>query len=867
MLASRFGATALPDNMADDTMEISSETGHNIGDEDIDIDIDFTAGHVDEDYVLEDATSNTGFGDEFHAQPSPAVGHDDLMIDEDDESYSMPMDGADVMQDDDAQNMEDEALAMSFAPANIPNVLVEEGHSRDTSHLAADGSMKDEVSWETNDEPEEASNQADVNLEDPKEEHHESHQEEDGDLQEGTDIKEVEAPDAGTPREDSRPNTPRNISPKVDTVGEEPRSPPASISAPNVESQDHGTEHSADVLGISSASQDIVSTIETSTAEETTSVSLSHEVVVVYQNSEYSLFSKSETDDIDSYFLSDLSIKEKPLSNLFEAIRDVIRDDLNDEDELCISIEDLGLEIEEVSCISTHVQQAALTYSGQMSSLTEGITMAQIINLREKLLQNDGVESVRPLGLLLGTRPNFLTRFANLISGASEGKGLSELVNWDEQSESFDDSAHVTENELGEELEDESYETDGRLRDVEEKEASEEQQQESFDDNLAQEPTTEQEPPQETGDAQSVDASGTATTNDSKAQPTATKDVLPLQKTEASDSGEYDEDGDLIDYSDVEDEARPELRKDAKPRPTNLETDDHRSHNGTFTDFIPPCLRPNTCFCSKCNDLLLAEYEAINEDLRRRSISRTAEDNLLEQGAELSVANEGGVYDHGTKLEAENGMEYNENDEEDFEQGSQDPGHEDAPADFDEDHTVEFDNHEDEFYIEDSDIEGGEVLEDDEPTLELISGAGQENFDEFDFGEDDDTQHQNHSIFADQESQSHNYHNTAGERTAPLSKETFSIGSSLGFADAPDSESAASERTLEAQPVSTADLTAVLNEENEDEIDYDDDEEPDVLEVEVQEPNMKVLQPMKSGPGKRQRADDDGTSMGSKGMY
>jgi hypothetical protein len=854
--------------MADDTMEISSEHGQNIGDEDIDFDIDFTAGHVDEDYVLEDAASNAGFGDEFHPQPSLVMGHDDLMIDDGDETYPMHMDGDDFMGVDDTHNMEDEPLSMSSAPTSIPTVLAEEAsHIGNSSHLE-NGSMTDEVSWEVNDELEPAGN--DGNVEAPEQSHESNHEE--GELQEHTDLKEVDAHTASAPHEDSQLDTPNDGSPKVHAVGEEPRSPPASTSAAEDESQGHGSNHPTEPLNGSSRSHSVASTNETAAVEETASFSLTHEVVVVYQDSEYSLFSKSGTDDIDSYFLYDMSIMDKPLSNFFEAIRDVIRDDLNVEDELCISVEDLGLDIEEVSCPTAYWQQAGLTSTGQRSSMIETVTIGQIISLHEKLLHNDGVGSVRPLCLQLRTRPNFSIRFANLTSKASEGKCLSELVQWDEQSESFDDPAHVTDNERGEEVEGESYEGDNGLKESIEKGENEVPQQQSSDDSLAQEFTTEQEPHQEADNIESLLVSGIAATNgtyehnDPVAQHTAAEELLPSQKTETSGSGE-DEDGDLIDYSEVEDETQSELRKDAKSRPTKLEIDDSRTHNGTFTDFIPPCLKPQTCFCSKCNDLLLAEYEAINEERRRRSISRAAEGNLLELAAEPSVANEHKDHDHETNFETENGIEDDENDVEDFDQGNQTPEQEDPSADFGEDN-AEFNHHEDEFYIEDGDIDGdmagGEVVDGHDLTTEPTHEGDQETFDEFDLGEDDDTQPQHKLLeFVEQEPISDDDISTpVADPTAKLSRETFSIGSSLESANAPDSESAASEKTLEAQPVPTDDLTAEFNEENEEEINYDD-EEPDIPQN--KEPNVKELQAA-NGSGKRQRADEDSASAESKGM-
>ena len=45
----------------------------------------------------------------------------------------------------------------------------------------------------------------------------------------------------------------------------------------------------------------------------------------------------------------------------------------------------------------------------------------------------------------LTTRPDHVSRLRALVTGAAEGKGLSQLVIWDDESESFDNSIHKTE--------------------------------------------------------------------------------------------------------------------------------------------------------------------------------------------------------------------------------------------------------------------------------------------------------------------------------------------------------------------------------------------------------------------------------------
>lgn len=509
--------------------------------------------------------------------------------------------------------------------------------------------------------------------------------------------------------------------------------------------------------------------------------------------------------------------------------------------------------------------------------MNKDLTIGQIINLHQKLLQNDGVEHERPLRIVLGTRPNFSTRLANLSSGASEGKGLSELVIWDEQSENLEESVEFVGNEHEEESNAENYEAGGVLGDVVKGENAE--VHDGSDDNLAHERTTERESPLVAADshgsnATEIDAAnGNHAADSAVAQQTASADASPSQNLQAWPSGgsEYNEDGDdLIDYSEEEGEARQELRNVAKSHPTRLDTDYNRKDNGTFTDFIPPCLKPNTCFCSKCNDLLLAEYEAINEELRRRSTSRTAEENLPEQPTGPSGATEGEDLDHETHFETENGVDYDQNDGEDFGHGNEATEYEDPSADFGEVQPVELDQVREEYFVEDDNIrgsEGSEELEDRGLISESKNEAGGKAFvDEFELGEEGNTEPQKLPTLADRESQSHdNRKDSADDHLAPFSKETLSTGSSLGFADAGDSESAASEKTLEAQPSSIDDPNTELNEEHEDEIDYDDDEEQDVPEA--QEPSSKELHIANTRSSKRPRADDDGLRTRINGMY
>ena len=78
-----------------------------------------------------------------------------------------------------------------------------------------------------------------------------------------------------------------------------------------------------------------------------------HPVVVVYQNNEMSLFPPVDQDEEHSqtYFLQDESYATASINNLLGACRSLLGENVNEQDELEIRIEELGLHISEVSLL------------------------------------------------------------------------------------------------------------------------------------------------------------------------------------------------------------------------------------------------------------------------------------------------------------------------------------------------------------------------------------------------------------------------------------------------------------------------------------------------------------------------------------
>jgi hypothetical protein len=239
-----------------------------------------------------------------------------------------------------------------------------------------------------------------------------------------------------------------------------------------------------------------------------------------------------------------------------------------------------------------------------------------------------------PLYVTLGARPEFAKSFGKLVEDAKQGKGLYEVVkSWsgDEELDVWADSevyveeaslaADVTNEDNIEEAETKAEE-DGAWTESGTFEGGDQQHvslKESIDDDLA------------ISAGERLDAIKDA----DRVGPNGSLDELDISWASGHDAttaelgengnrhDEVDEDGDLIDYED-EDYAQAGNGILAAPKQQkNINTNE----SGTWNYFSTPCFKPSSCFCSNCNECLLAEYEAINENLSlsRRSSTRTIE--------------------------------------------------------------------------------------------------------------------------------------------------------------------------------------------------------------------------------------------------
>ncbi|KAJ5259449.1 hypothetical protein N7478_012430 [Penicillium angulare] len=137
-----------------------------------------------------------------------------------------------------------------------------------------------------------------------------------------------------------------------------------------------------------------------------------HPVKVIYQENEISLFPPLEGDSAETFFLHDEDTAYDNFDKLFESLRDVLLDNIAENDVLVIDIDSLGIQITEDS------------------SYTSRFTLHQIMEIYLRLCHNDGNHHPDALYLSLSSKQAVHTELASLDSAAKEGKGLSQIQLW-----------------------------------------------------------------------------------------------------------------------------------------------------------------------------------------------------------------------------------------------------------------------------------------------------------------------------------------------------------------------------------------------------------------------------------------------------
>lgn len=336
----------------EDSMEMASPYQGQADDFDIDIDLmEDQVSNMDSDMMGADDFPNT-------SQPSifPNNANDDAdMADEptegsmvDADNYAQEDNDIDVQYEEttyEAEMLEgDQAEVIEALEVPVPSVHVEDPPSiiedthrpnppapKPTEQEAPDTLSVVQPSENTNQSPEDKEPET-LGLDQP--DHGRLEQPQVPEKAEATiEQEKIELEDTNETTEDHLPITEERKRPESSVGGVE-----ASQTEPS--SHETATEHTADA--------DAHAEHETEAEAANVDESL-HPVKVIYQDNEISLFPPLEGDSAETFFLHDEDVAYDKISKLFSSLREVLMDNVAEDEVLIIDIESLGIQITEVS--------------------------------------------------------------------------------------------------------------------------------------------------------------------------------------------------------------------------------------------------------------------------------------------------------------------------------------------------------------------------------------------------------------------------------------------------------------------------------------------------------------------------------------
>ncbi|KAM3077298.1 hypothetical protein ACMFMG_006649 [Clarireedia jacksonii] len=862
-------APSILNTMADDSMELASEHGHDIIEEDIDIDIDINSGHIDEDDILEDI-------DEANLDITTNAQPDDLMVDDDDHP-SFHMEDADLLQEEVIDhNMEQDLTATSVDENGITHVTFDEVDvaqptttSVEDSELAWDNAAnvdsvyevadttldnQDEVVQVTDEAQavintaiddvqqiiqavEQVPEQAEQTTIEPQQIIHDDVESTNNEA-EGKILKTSPAPSPHVSADQSsREATPPMIKPDDQTT--HTTEAHHEISNTELEPEANNSNDDQPPANTEAGETELptADSVPTEESDDFSDMSHAQEILVKYNGRKYPLIRKSPSDHPNDFFFEDPSVLEKPLVEFCTEIRAVlIEENLPEKDKITLIIEELQLVIEET----------------QLTHYPDDLSLGQIIRLYEKLSINDGSDVIAPLNLRLVIEPAGYDRFSMLLQGAAEGNGLSEYLTWDADSE--DDPT-----EFGELTETHNIESnfDEQLLETS-REDSDADYGDEHDYNLEPKSSLDSHSDERRESPQQTENSGAANTenqlpeqedvpSDSNVQKPATINVKQTKQEDASVSADTvnDDDGDIIDYDEEENVEEKLVDIDTKH---TVETDEHRPHDA-------------------------------EEETRRSSISSKAEDEIEESADQTVTATinpEGAGQPTENTEDAQSDIDYEDEPEEDVRKAIEDDLGPEYSVDNDENVEGSGDSNEPNNqpweHIVDNEIDRNEKDRHDEGQDETsYTPAAEEvelNFNEvtenserkvveddaFDLG--DGAEKENGVYDEDQLGESYEFDGDALD--IPANEELIAATSGNGPDDVTGSDSATISNASIADLQSSHSI-AIDGQNQEDEIGYEDDEEeekPESPEIHQATPSTPKDSPG-SVHGKRLRTEAD----------
>ena len=516
------------------------------------------------------------------------------------------------------------------------------------------------------------------------------------------------------------------------------------------------------------------------------------------------------------------------------------------------------------------------------------VNFASVIDLHERLQRNDGAQIPESLYVTLGTKPDFAKRLANLVAGAADGKGMSDLISWDEGSEIFEEdeqSVHVGEK-------DPLQNTDRNPDDLNESTENHENDlvEGAEEENLLENVNSEQNTGSNTEDAEALEGNNgeqileaydRPATSDNPSTLVNSRDQLVTHDyhstAQTGDVSDYskdglDEDGDLIDYEDEEYEQSRETSASAN-------VDSSGKHNGNSPYFITPCSGLASCSCPPCMRHPLIYDEEKIPALNQHSLSPTAEED--EHHLHSNSRNRHSPSIHSDQYPGENANRETDDEEDDF------SGYQEHKEQEDDEALAHYQTGEENVHdVEEFHVSYDGVKEEDEGTNGNVMADGiATNIEDF-FNppeldhqleatgtRDDDLEEIDYNITSqDSAGIGHTDHPIASAVENQGSKSFTVTGDdqdadeiSYEEADIPDSNE--SELTLIADESAQGLNIDETGQEHGDEINYDTDDQQDLNNLSQRKATIEASPISNGHTGKRQRADaEDATDRASKRM-
>ena len=394
---------ALEVSAPDDNMDVLSDTGFDFGDDDIDLDLDTAPSVHDDDMSLNDAATDGGLD-----MQEPPVDQDDFMADhgdliEEDDVYKG--DGAAAVSqtiDESATTFEADMLALpdedlidysddeaqQQVKMNSPSVHEEED-AQASYDIKATSAQADDLDQDTQTQEDAQPVESAVAIDDEARTH-----EDDAKILERTEASpEYQPADAELQREGDEDYIP------ADNDG--------GILLPTDEHSRHD-DNDAGAEHLGEQQQDASDDSE-SNHHNDQQIEL-RPVTVNYAGNELWLFKQHDLDESGDFLLEDLSMAKSGMSDLFQACRLSLGDDVSDEHEIGFRFDHLhNLELYEdnTACVA--------------------VSLERLVDLYHTLQSQDDNEDPECFYITLQFRPRFATLLADVAQYAEQGSGYSAL--------------------------------------------------------------------------------------------------------------------------------------------------------------------------------------------------------------------------------------------------------------------------------------------------------------------------------------------------------------------------------------------------------------------------------------------------------